>query len=183
MISIDRLQAMFVRCLPYMQKAARVAFQHLDSDKREEAVANTLALAWKAWHRLNQRGLAHAALLKPIVAFSVRQTKAGRRPDSAKKPRDPLSLRIYGTVTFESSDLIDGLVGKETPIPDAVSFRMDVPAFLATLSDRNRRMAMDLAENRSTTEVAEKYGVSAGRVSQFRREFKTAFDEFFAEVE
>jgi hypothetical protein len=165
-----------------MQTTARAAFQNLDADKKEEAVANTIALAYKAWHRLNERGRAEEpGLLRAIIWYSIRQTKAARRVDSARKPKDPLVLRIYGKVAFESADVIDGLVGKETPIPDAVSFRMDVPALLATLSKRNRQMAMDLAEGRSTTEVAEKYGVSAGRVSQFRREFKALFDKFFEE--
>jgi hypothetical protein len=72
-------------------------------------------------------------------------------------------------------------VSRSTPIPDAVSFRVDVPAFMKTLSLRNRKLASDLAQNMSTTEAAAKYGVSAGRISQFRREFKQLFDTFFAE--
>jgi hypothetical protein len=183
MVSVSDLQDSFVARLPWMQNTARAAFHRLDPDKKEEAVANTIALAYRAFARLNERGKAdNPGILQAVIWYSIRQTKAGRRIDSARKPKDPLVLRVYGKVTFESPDLIDGLVGRKTPIPDAVSFRLDVPAFLTTLSKRNRRMAMDLAEGRSTTEVAEKYGVSAGRVSQFRREFKTLFDRFFAEA-
>jgi hypothetical protein len=37
-------------------------------------------------------------------------------------------------------------------------------------------MAVDLAQNMSTTEAAAKYGVSAGAISQFRVRFKKLFE-------
>ena len=110
----------------------------------------------------------------------IRQCRAGRTVCSAAKPRDPLVLRAYGKVTFEPSCLED-FVGKETPLPEQVIFRVDVPEFLSSLPRRNRNLALDLASGMSTTEAAEKYGLSAGRISQFRREFKALFDRFFEE--
>ena len=179
MSAVAELQESVVRYLPWMRKTIRLAFPTLDAEKREEVVSNTVALAWKAWHRLNERGRAEEpGILKAIVWFSIKQTKAGRTCFSAKKPRDPLALRVYGKVKFEPGCLED-YIGKETPILEQVSFRLDVPAFLGTLTDRQRNLALDLAQGMTTTEAAAKYNRSPGAISQFRNRFKLLFDKFF----
>jgi len=181
MVSTVTLQESFVSYLPYMRSTARFAFQRLSPDHREEAVSNTLSLAWKAFARLNELGRAdEPGVLRAIIWYSVKQTRAGRKIDSAAKPRDPLALRAQGKATCEPWDLAD-YVSRETPILDAVSFRLDVPAFLATLTERQRNLALDLATSMSTTDAARKHNRSAGAISQFRLRFKKLFDEFFAE--
>lgn len=52
MVSVTVLQDSFVKRLAWMRKTARLAFPNLDAEKREEAVSNVIALAWKAWARL-----------------------------------------------------------------------------------------------------------------------------------
>jgi hypothetical protein len=181
MISVAAVQNSFVRYLAWMEKTARLAFRNLDAEKRAEEVSNVIALAWKAWVRLGERGRAdNPLLLKSVLYYSIRQSKVGRTVCSAAKPRDPLALRVYGKVKFDPWNLAD-FVGKETPIPEQVSFRVDVPAFLATLSPRQRQMALDLAEGGTTSAVAKKYDLSPGRISQFRREFKVLFDSYFSQ--
>jgi hypothetical protein len=182
MIAVAELQESFVRYLPHLRRNARLAFHNLDGDKKEEAVSNVIGLCWKHWHRLNERDKANeAGMLKAICWFAIKQTKAGRRIDSAGKPRDPLSLRMYGRVKFEPFDLNE-LVGKNTNIPDAVSFRLDVPAFFTeVLTERQRNLAFDLAVGMSTTEAAAKYNRTPGAISQFRTRFKLLFDRFFNE--
>lgn len=182
MVSVANLQDSFVRFLPYLRRNARLAFHNLDGDKKEEAVSNVIGLCWKHWHRLNERGKANeAGMLKAVCWFAIKQTKAGRRIDSARRPRDPLSLRPYGKVTFEPFDLNE-LVGKNTDVPDAVSFRLDVQAFFSeVLTARQRSLAIDLASGMSTTEAAAKYNRSPGAISQFRNRFKLLFDQFFAD--
>lgn len=181
MSAVVELQDSFVARLPWMRSTARLAFQNLDSEKREEAIASVIALCWKYWHRLGELNRAdNPGILKSVLWFSVRQTKAGRRIDWAGKPRDVLALRSYGKVKFDPYNLED-FIDDSTPIPDAVSFRVDIPAFLETLSGRQRTMAYDLACGLTTGEVAAKYNRSLGAVSQFRNRFKLLFDRFFEE--
>ncbi len=121
-----------------------------------------------------------AAFAKQFVRFAIRQTRAGRTPQDCPRKKDVLAPRWVGP-TRMADFAPDQFVARSTPIPDAVSFRVDVPAFFETLSDRQRRMAVDLAMGMTTTDAAAKYTLSPGRISQFRREFKTLFDAFFAE--
>ena len=58
---------------------------------------------------------------------------------------------------------------KRAPVPDQVAAKMDVGAWFATLTKRMKEIAKDLAFGFSTSEVAAKHGVTAGRISQLRR--------------
>ena len=75
---------------------------------------------------------------------------------------------------------MSNFIGRNTPIPDQVSFRLDIPAFFNTLNSRQRAIAADLATGMATMDAAQKYGVTAGAISQFRKRFKQLFDAFFA---
>lgn len=182
MSTVSSLQDSFVKYLPWMRKTARLAFLNLDPEKREEACAAVIALCWKAWHRLGELGRANEpGILKAVVWYAVKQTKAGRRIDSAGKPRDPLALRAYGKVKFEPWNLAD-YISDETPIPEQVIFRVDVRRFLnEALTERQRNLALDLAQGMTTGEAAKKYNRTPGAISQFRTRFKLLFDRFFEE--
>ena len=67
---------------------------------------------------------------------------------------------------------------RTAPVPDIVAFRCDFPAWLNTLSRRDRRIAEILALGHRTREVAKRFDVSAGRISQLRRELAESWREF-----
>src|SRR5262249_19783212 len=59
----------------------------------------------------------------------------------------------------------------QTPPDEQCAFRIDFPAWRLTRAERDRRVLDDLMLGGRTLEVAGKYGLSPGRVSQLRREF------------
>ena len=59
---------------------------------------------------------------------------------------------------------------------------LDTPAFLNSLSERDRGIANDLAAGMGTTEVARKWGVTPGAISQFRTRFRKWWTEFHGEA-
>jgi hypothetical protein len=76
---------------------------------------------------------------------------------------------------------LNSFIGASASIPEAVAFRLDVPAFLGTLTPKDREIALTLAVH-GTTETARRIGVSPGAISQFRTRFRKKYDEFHAEV-
>ena len=181
MTSVTALQDCFAARVPWMRSIARTHFRHLDPDRRDEAIQNTLCLAWKFAHALFCKGqMDNPGILKSVLWYAIKQTKSKRTVQGKAKCKDALDYRDRGRATFEHADL-NGLIGRNTPIPEQVSFRMDVPVFFGTLNERQQNMAYDLAVGETTGEVAQKHGITSGAVSQFRRRFKTLFDEFFAE--
>jgi hypothetical protein len=69
-----------------------------------------------------------------------------------------------------------------TPPPDQAAFRIDFPAWLDTLDCRRRRVALTLATGERPAEVAEQFGVSKARMSQWRSEFRNGWKRFHGEV-
>ena len=67
---------------------------------------------------------------------------------------------------------------KRASVPDQVAAKIDVGAWFATLTKRMNEIAKDLAFGCSTSEVAKKYGVTAGRISQMRRTLEESWMVF-----
>ena len=182
MNSFETLRALFTTLIPELTRMAAAAFRHLDQEAREENVQNSLALTWHAYHALTERGRGdEPSLIKSILWYSIKQTKAGRSVPTGEftKPKCVFNYAEKGRVTLQRIDL-RLFVADETPVPDQVRFCLDVPDFLSTLNDRQRRMADDLMTGMATNECADKFGVTAAAVSQFRNRFKELFDVFMA---
>jgi DNA-binding NarL/FixJ family response regulator len=83
----------------------------------------------------------------------------------------------------ESEEWLEAVVeDTRTPVPDQVAFRIDFPVWLQSQTKRNRRIAEALALGHTTGEVARQFKVSAGRVSQLRRQFCQSWQGFHGEL-
>ena len=67
---------------------------------------------------------------------------------------------------------------RTTPVPDIVAFWVDFADWLRSLRRRDRRIAESLALGNRTSDVAKRFKVSAGRVSQLRRELAESWRAF-----
>lgn len=182
MSSFESCRAAFTARVPEMTKMANAAFRHLDPEAQEEAVQNAMALAWHAYRALIEQGRGgDPGIITSCVWYAVKQTRGARTLPGERpvKPKDVFTYAQRGRAKFERSELTQ-FIANTTPIPDAVSFRLDVPAFLATLSDRQQRMATELMQGTSTKECADKFKVTPAAVSQFRQRFKELFEVYVA---
>ena len=64
---------------------------------------------------------------------------------------------------------------------DLAASRIDFPAWLETLKRRDRKIAMKLAFGEQPGRVARKFRLTAGRISQLRRELHDAWNRFHGE--
>jgi hypothetical protein len=65
-----------------------------------------------------------------------------------------------------------------TPPPDQAAFRIDFPRWRTTRTERDRGILHDLMLGERTGQVSRKYGISASRVSQLRRDFHDDWQRF-----
>ena len=68
------------------------------------------------------------------------------------------------------------------PVPDQVAFRQDFPRWRRCRSHRDRQIIRELMVGERTLDVARKYGLSAARISQKRREFQEDWLAFCGEA-
>jgi hypothetical protein len=205
--SIDQFHARFLALLPRIELHARITFRGLKCpDTREDAVAETVALAWK-WHvRLAERGKDVMQFSAALAILAARAVRSGRRLCGHQKARDvlsPVARRRHGfrveplpTSTQSSHDSLHSLPHAQqaqdafeerlrdntlTPVPEQAAFRIDFPAWLKTLMGRERRIIRAMARNERTRDLSRQFEVSPGRISQLRREFHDAWCRFHGE--
>jgi hypothetical protein len=183
-------QESFLAALPRLQTHINLHLRHRDPGRQDDLRANAIGLAWKHWLAAIRGGKNPGDFVSAIADFCVRQVRAGRRPQSQERPRDVLSPRAQRIHNFVASGLpqhetgvddnevIDALESDDTPPPDAAAFRVDYPAWLKTLSARDRRLAQAMALGEHTKPLAEKFHLSQARVSQMRREFAESWRDF-----
>jgi hypothetical protein len=192
---LTALHARFLALLPVIERHGHVCFGHLRCRHRlEEALAEMVVMAWKWFVRLVAQGKDAADFPTAIAAFAARAVRSGRRVCGQEKSKDvlsPLAQRRKGFVVqtlpahdtgVEENIALEALRDstKITP-PDAAAFRLDFPAWIHQLGDRDRRIARDMALGERTLDLADKYGTSQARISQLRREFRADWERFTAD--
>ena len=185
--SLARLQAVFLTTvLPRVLSHGRIYFRHIKCrHQREELLAEMTGLCWQ-WHlRLAERGKDSTRFPTALATFAARAVRSGRRLAGMDKSKDVLSrlaqqrkgfavCKLPDCSTLDGSPLDEALHDNTMSPPDQQAmFRIDFPAWRASRTERDRRILDDLMAGGQTLDVAGKYGLSPGRVSQLRREFLT----------
>jgi hypothetical protein len=180
-------QAEFVAMLPEIEQKLRIAFCRLDPEAREDATEEAVVHSLLAYLRLVEQGRVEVATPSSLAWYSSRQIKRGRPAVGQMNGKEPLSR--YGQISNaiqverQSGHWINSMVeDKRAAVPDQVAAKMDVSAWFSTLTKRMREIAKDLAFGCSTSEVAEKHGVTAGRISQMRRMLEESWAAFQQEA-
>ena len=182
-------QSGFLRLLPAIQRDVQIAFRRLPGEAREEAVQEALCSACLAYARLARQGRPQAATASSLARYAVAQYWAGRRVGASLNRRDATSAYCHRQMGVQVQSLSfqdqprgewrELLVEDHRVTPaDLAASRIDYPAFLASLGTFRRRIAETLATGETTQRVARLFGLSEGRISQLRREFKDAWEAF-----
>jgi hypothetical protein len=180
-------QAKFVAMLPEIQQRLQRAFRQLDPESREDAIAEGVIHSLLSYVRLVEQGRAEVASTSTLAWYAALAVKRGRPAGGRMNGKEPLSryAQVGNGIQIEQrhGNWIDMLVeDKRASVPDQVAAKLDVGTWFATLSRRMKRIARDLACGFSTSEVAEKHGVTPGRISQLRRTLEASWFAFQQEA-
>ena len=193
----------FIPLIAIVDRHARVVFRHLPAADREEAATEAVAAAFKAFVRLKARGKPVNDLRSGIAAYAVLHTKSGRRVGGHLNSNDVLSGQAQRKHGFKVESLsMDRSFGghdhrrsnhqpdpieeqlrenSRTPPSEQAAFRIDFRDWLAAWSHRDRKMIHDLGLGERTADVAKKYGITPGRVSQRRRQYQNDWRRYYDE--
>lgn len=158
---------------------------------RIRKLQEAIALAWKWFRRLTEKGEKDPTeFVSALATFAARAAKCGRRVAGSESARDAMSARaqrlhgfVVGTLpsvsTLSSNPLSEALADNtRSEVPDQVHFRLDFPAFLGIQSERNQRIILDMIMRMTTTELARKFKLSQGRISQMRSQCEDEWELF-----
>ena len=186
--SLAKCKAVYAKMLPSIKRHARIAFEYLKPEERQECVQNVLCNTWEALLRLARRGKLDKAFPSILAKFAEKQTRDHRITGGHLDVKDVLSpycqakksvkverLDKYDRVNecwYDPDECCHELLAESrnaTPAELAAS-RIDFDAWLKSLPVRHRRIALFLSLGNRTSQAARRFRVSAGRISQLRRE-------------
>lgn len=186
-----RARARFLIILPRIRRHATIYFRRVRCPHhQEDLVAEAVALAWKWFVRLEERGKDATRFPSVLATFAARAVRCGRRVCGQLPARDVLSEaaqqrhgfavgKLPDCSTLNGNPLEEALTDNtQTPPPDQVQFRIDFPTWVGTHTRRHRRMIGDMAMGERTILIAKNYKLSQARVSQLRRQFAEHYREF-----
>jgi hypothetical protein len=188
--NLAELQRVFVTIMPRIEQHGHIYFRHKPHDRREELIAEMIALSWRWFVRLTQRGKDPTEFVSALATYAAKAVNAGRRVCGMEKPKDvlsPVAQKHHGFSvgklpdfsTLGTNPLMEALIDNtQTPVDEAAAFRIDFPAWLSRLDDRRRRIAEDLMIGERTLDVANRHGISSTRISQLRREYREDWTRF-----
>jgi len=180
---------MFAGLLPEILRRLRRAFRYRDAGSREEAIAEGVAFCCLSYKRLYQRGRSDTVTAANLVWYAIKRVRCGRSVGCRLNSRETLAWYVQRRRGFRIERLplkggyhkgwIDAIAqDRRSTILDLVAARLDVAAWLTTLSRRSQQIASALAHGGTTSEVAHQHGVTAGRISQLRLELAESWRKF-----
>lgn len=189
--SLQRLHARFAAVLPRIERHARCYFRWVKCwHNKEDKVQEVRSLTWKWIKKLHKRGKKWWDFVSRLADFACRRVRCGRKVAGSISIKDVMSeinqarkgycvCKLPDFSTESTNPLVEALADhSQAEVADHVAFKIDFPAWLKTLSERDRLIVEDMAMGEKTIQLAMKYGVSEGRISQLRRQFHDAWTRF-----
>jgi hypothetical protein len=189
--------ANFLALLPKIRTCAFIYFRHIPcADTKADKVAETIALAWKWYRRLEEQGKDVARFPSAFVTYLTRSVGCGRRVCGLERGRDvlnPVAQRRYGfkveSLPTSTRNSLENLYAHshgqklqdafeerlrdntQSPVPDQAAFRIDWPTYFNSLTDRDRKLAEFLSLGHTAKQAASAFGISPARVTQLRQQW------------
>jgi len=184
----------FLELMPVITKSARRAFAGYNSDKQADAVQNLLLWAFENLKRLASKGRFHDVYAGSLARFAISRHHEGRSLGVVTSSGDVMSsycqnlgrskVKNYGL----AENIADSFASEATatdaryPVARTVQFKMDfIEGWLQEQSERDRSIILDLALGETTGDVARKYTVSDALISQYRKRYRSSWNEYIAD--
>ena len=180
----------FLAMLPAIVTHAKYAFRHSRGEDYQDRIQETVANALVAFLALVRRGKASIAYPSVLARYAVAQINDGRRVGNRLNVREVLSRYAQKHKGFKVERLdrhdkdddntwCEILIEDKTAGPAQTAMaRIDVDAWFKSLPRRDRKIAQYLSLGNRTSDAADKFDVSEGRVSQLRRELADSWQKF-----
>jgi hypothetical protein len=192
---INLHHAQFLEILPKIELHARWSFRHVRCRQtQEDYISETTAICWKWFLRLVEQGKDPTQFPTILAGYATRAVRSGRRTCGQENSKDVLSRIAQGRYSFvvskfpdrstlESNPLGAALVDNtQSPIPEQVHFRLDFPSWLRSLNRKRRRISKAMILGHRTLDLAARFRISPGRISQLRRELRHSWRQFIKEA-
>lgn len=177
----EQVHAKFLELMPLIVKIATLAFRDYDADRKDDAIQSVLVQSYISVKRLADKGRLDEAYASPIARFAVRSHKTGRPGGVPMNSTDVLAerCRCRGRSRINNQGLATEIYD---PFETDSAFKIDFEDWYRNQSARDQEIIREMFMGSTTNELAEKFGVSAGAISQRRRKYETSWKNYMNPV-
>ena len=182
-VSFDVL---YVKMLPHFRFFAKRVMR-LKADNFDDAVQEMTAIAYEMYRSLVRRG--KEVYYTPLMKFAAKRYRAGRRfigtstvDVLAEHTRMLGRCEVFSLEDSENTGTRYLARNRRENVADTVQFKIDFyDDWLQQQTPRDQEIIKALSYGHTTGDVAKKYKVSAGLISQYRRRYSDSWDNFIAD--
>lgn len=153
-------------------------------EARDEAIAEMTAIAFGLYTSLVRRNKIASIFANSLASYSIYAYYNGRR-FAGMSGTDVSSPR---TQILERSTVINNITKEnyicpKTHRPSTLgAFNIDFKAWTKTLGKKKRQILLAILDGETTSDLAKKYKITRGRISQIRKELYDSWLEFTADT-
>ncbi len=189
--ALAQLHRQFEAVLHRITRHARVVFRYVKCwHTREDKIAEAVGHAWKWIQQLHDLNREWWRFVTRLADYACKAVKSGRKVAGCITLRDVMNeinqarkgyviCKLPDISTESSNPLSDALADNTvSEVPDQAAFRIDYPAWRRRFGRRDRRMIDTMTLGHRTKDLAQKFKISEGRISQKRREYQDDWHQF-----
>ena len=181
--SVPSFEVLLAKMQPYFRKYAKRFSQNKRLD-RDDVMQDLTGIALQMYTSLVRRG--KEVFYSPLVLYAIKRYKSGRRftgLNSTDVHSEHTQMQgrceTYQFSEFEGKlDEMDFMEDLTVNVADAAQFRVDYESWFSKQAPRDRQIITDLSYGYTTGEVAKKYKVSDGLISQYRKRYRNDWNDF-----
>ncbi len=176
---IAEAQRSFAEALPRIEGLAGAYLRMPRSERKDEAVAEVVALSWKGYLDLSLRGENVEKLLGKIVWFAAQGVRSGRGLVGQPSINDVMSprARFHHGLHSVGEPRDHERTDNTSPVEQAAT-NVDFGEWLNTLPAKRREIALALTSGLNSTDVGKLRGVTRAAIYLDRLGLKDSWDEF-----
>ena len=189
--SPETLHSQFIDfILPAVQLHASIQFRHLEGQDRDDAIQESMGVAWYLFIQAIETGKDPTSFPSCIADYAVRRVRCGRLL-AGKNTRDVLSPVAQQQNGFEVHSLDDDSCSQDvgwkaalaqdskhaTPA-DTVAFRVDFDRWMGGLPSRDRAIGESLLVGDRPGQVATKFSLSPSMISKLSWKLQRSWARF-----
>lgn len=203
---IGALQAHFMQFVDRIRLHAEInARRYRCPGRKEDFVAEVIAVSWRWFLRCVEQGKDVDSFVMMLATYAVKHVRCGRRLCGQERAKDVFSGRTQASKGFvviplpgcrhsrddvyckpsgqRDADYIEEALRDNTQCepPETAAFRCDFPQWMAGYDQRKRDIVEAMIMGDATQDIAARFGLSPGRISQMRREFCDGWRVFHGE--
>jgi len=187
--SVPTFDVLYAKMLPHFRYYARC---HVRRKNRrgdyEDVIQDLTGIALDMYTSLVRRG--KEVFYSPLVQFAIKRYREGRR-FTGSNTRDILSeqAQIIGRSNACQLSALErepgtwdfGHYNRHHNPAEAVQWKLDYEAWIAMQTPRDQDIITDLSYGETTGDVARKYRVSAGLISQYRKRYRNSWNAYIVD--